>query len=88
MISLQRTYLVLSISAIPVKRNYFISCLDDCSRKVASKWSESKRTIDVLDVLEEWIVINGKPKKVMRDNGKQFTSKIFKRSLEHNNVKD
>jgi transposase InsO family protein len=49
--------------------------LDDCSRKVASKWSERKRSIDVLDVLEEWIVINGKPKKVMRDNGKQFTSK-------------
>lgn len=70
------------------ERNYFISCLDDCSRKVASKWSERKRTIDVLDVLEEWIVINGKPKKVMRDNGKQFTSKIFKRFLEHNNIKD
>ena len=70
------------------ERNYFISCLDDCSRKVASKWSERKRTIDVLNVLEEWIVINGKPKKVMRDNGKQFTSKIFKRFLEHNNIKD
>ena len=70
------------------ERNYFISCLDDCSRKVASKWSERKRTIDVLDVLEEWIVINGKPKKVMRDNGKQFTSKIFKGFLEHNNIKD
>jgi putative transposase len=70
------------------KRNYFISCLDDCSRKVASKWCERKRTIDVLDVLEEWIVINGKPKKVMRDNGKQFTSKIFKHFLEHNNIKD
>ena len=52
------------------ERNYFISCLDDCSRKVTSKWSERKRTIDVLDVLEEWIVINGKPKKVTRDNGK------------------
>jgi len=33
--------------------------------------------VDVLDVLEEWIIINGKPKKVMRDNGKQFTSKTF-----------
>jgi transposase InsO family protein len=31
---------------------------------------------------------NGKPKKVMRDNGKQFTSKVFKRFLEHNNIKD
>jgi transposase InsO family protein len=42
------------------------------------------RSIDVLDVLEEWIMINGKP----NDNGKQFTSKIFKRFLEHNNIKD
>ena len=65
-----------------------ISCIDDCSRKVASKWSERKRSIDVLDVLEEWIMINGKPKKIMHDNGKQFTSKIFKRFLEHNNIKD
>ena len=45
-------------------------------------------SIDVLDVLEEWIMINGKPKKIMHDNGKQFTSKIFKRFLEHNNIKD
>ncbi|MGB6673069.1 MAG: integrase core domain-containing protein, partial [Candidatus Nitrosopolaris sp.] len=41
-----------------------------------------------LDVLEEWIMVNGKPKKIMHDNGKQFTSKIFKRFLEHNNIKD
>jgi hypothetical protein len=40
-------------------RNYIISCIDDCSRKVASKCSERKSSIDVLDVLEEWIVING-----------------------------
>ena len=69
-------------------RNYIISCIDDCSRKVASKCTERKRSIDVLDVLERWIMINGKPKKIMHDNGKQFTSKIFKRFLEHNNIKD
>jgi transposase InsO family protein len=69
-------------------RNYIISCIDDCSRKVASIWSERKRSIDVLDVLEEWIVVvNGKPKEIMHDNGKQFTSKIFRRFLEHNNIK-
>jgi len=34
-----------------------------------------------------WLV-NGKPKKIMHDNGKQFTSKIFKRFLEHNYMKD
>ena len=44
------------------QRNYYIiSCLDDCSRKVASKWSERKRSVDVLNVLEDWIMTNGKP---------------------------
>ncbi|MGA9150898.1 MAG: DDE-type integrase/transposase/recombinase [Candidatus Nitrosopolaris sp.] len=62
--------------------------IDDCSRKVASKCSERKRSIDVLDVLEEWIMINGKPKRIMHDNGKQFTSMMFKRFLEHNNIRD
>jgi hypothetical protein len=47
------------------KRNYIISCLDDCSRKVASRWSERKRSVDVLNVLEDWIIINGKPKKII-----------------------
>ena len=73
------------------ERNYFISCLDDCSRKVASKWSERKRSVDVLDVLEDWIMmmINGKPNKVMHDNnGKQFISKIFKHFLERNDMKE
>ena len=70
------------------QRNYIISCLDDCSRKVASRWSERKRSVDVLDVLEDWIIVNGKPKKIMHDNGKQFTSNIFKRFLVHNHIKD
>jgi putative transposase len=70
-------------------KNYFISCLDDCSRKVASRWwSERKRAIDVLDVLEDWIMINGKPKTVMHDNGKQFTSKTFRNFLENKQIKD
>lgn len=63
------------------KRNYVISCLDERSRKVASKWSERKRSVDVLNVLEDWIMINGKPDRVMHDNGKQFTSNIFRRFL-------
>ena len=70
------------------QRNYIISCLDVCSRKVASKWYERKRSVDVLNVLEDWIMINGKPKKIMHDNGKQFTSNIFKRFLVHNHIKD
>jgi putative transposase len=70
------------------QRNYIISCIDDYSRKAASKWSERKSSIDVLDVLEECIMVNGKPKRIMHDNGKQFKSKIFKRFLEHNNIKD
>ena len=70
------------------ERNYIISCLDDCSRKVASRWSERKRSVDVLNVLEDWIVINGKPNRVMHDNGKQFTSRIFRHFLVHNQIKD
>jgi transposase InsO family protein len=70
------------------QKNYFISCEDDCSRKTVSEWSERKRSIDVLDVLEDYIVENGKPLKVIHDNGKQFTSKIFKRFLKKNKIKD
>ena len=70
------------------QKNYFISCEDDCSRKTASEWSERKRSIDVIDVLEDYIVENGKPNKVMHDNGKQFKSKIFRRFLKKNNIKD
>ena len=33
-------------------------------------------------------MVNGEPTKLMHDNGKQFTSSIFKRFLEHNNIKD
>src|SRR5215813_3621634 len=70
------------------QRNYIISCLDDCSKKVASIWSERKRSVDVLNVLEDWIMINGKPIKIMHDNGKQFTSRIFRHFLVHNQIKD
>jgi hypothetical protein len=35
------------------QKNYFISCEDGCSRKIASKWTERKRSIDVLDVFED-----------------------------------
>ena len=33
-------------------------------------------------------MISGKPKRIMHDNGKQFTSNMFKRFLEHNDIKD
>ena len=72
------------------QRNYYIiSCLDDCSRKVASNGLKRKRSVDVLNVLEDGIVIlNGKPEKIMHDNGKQFTSKMFRHFLVHNQIKD
>ena len=39
------------------QRNYIISCIDDYSRKAASKWSDRKTSRrDTLDnVLKEWI---------------------------------
>ena len=71
------------------QRNYIISRLEcHCSRKVASRWSERKRSVDGTNVLEDWIMINGKPKKIMHDNGKQFTSRIFRHLLVHNPIKD
>ena len=70
------------------QKNYFISCEDDCSRKTISEWSERKRSVDVLQVLEDYIIENGKPEKIMHDNGKQFTSKIFRHFLQRNNIKD
>jgi transposase InsO family protein len=70
------------------QKNYISSCLDDCSRKIASKWSERNRSIDVLNVLEDWIIIDGKPRGLMQDNGKQFTSRIFRHFLVHNHIKD
>ena len=33
-------------------------------------------------------MINGKPDRVMHDNGKQFTSNIFRHFLVHNHIKD
>ena len=56
---------------------------------MASRWSERKRSVDVPNVLENWIINNGgNPKTVMHDNGKQFTSRIFKHFLVHNHIKD
>lgn len=69
-------------------KNYVISCIDDCTRKAASRWTERKRSKDVLDVLQDWIRTNGKPKKVMHDNGKQFVSKSFRQYLRENDIKD
>ena len=61
----------------------------DCSKKAASKCFETERSIDVQHVCEEWIMVNGKPKKIMHDNGKQITSKnLLPSSEEHNNIKD
>ena len=70
------------------ERNYIINCLDDCFRKVVSRWSERKRSVDVLNVLEDWIMTNDKPRKIMHDNGKQFTSRIFGHFLVHNQIKE
>ena len=39
-------------------------------------------------MLEDYIVENGKPEKVIHDNGKQFKSKMFRHFLQRNNIKD
>jgi len=32
---------------------------------MTSKWSERKRFVDVLNVLEDWVICNSKPKTVL-----------------------
>ena len=50
---------------------------------------EKEESVDVLDILEDYLVENGnKPNKVMHDNGKQFTSKKFKHFMKKNKIRD
>lgn len=46
------------------------------------------RSVDVLNVLEDWIMANGRPNKVMHDKRKQCTSRIFEHFLVHNHIKE
>jgi transposase InsO family protein len=71
------------------QKNYFISCEDDCStRKVTRNALKEKEECRCTRCTGRLHVENGKPEKVMHDNGKQFKSKIFRRFLKKNNVKD
>ena len=57
------------------ERNYIKGCLDDCSRNVASRWS--KRRGGSVDYLEDWIMVNGRPDKIIHDNRCANSSKIL-----------
>ena len=46
------------------------------------------RSADIFGVIEDWILNNGKPKKVMHGNRKQFTSKSIKHFVVHNSIGD
>jgi transposase InsO family protein len=70
-------------------KNYFIHTIDDCSRKVVSKWCTRRSSEEALSVLKEWIETNGKPTRVMHDGGREFTSKNkFKKFLNTHGIKD
>ena len=69
-------------------KNYFIHVIDDCSRKVVSKWCNRRTSREALSVLIQWIEINGKPTRVMHDGGREFTSNEFKKFLNTNVIKD
>ncbi|MGA9845746.1 MAG: DDE-type integrase/transposase/recombinase [Nitrososphaeraceae archaeon] len=56
-------------------KQYFSHAIDDCSRKVVSKWCNRRTSEEALSVLKEWIEFHGKPiKEVTHDVGKEFTS--------------
>src|SRR3954452_16905580 len=46
-------------------KHYFIHVIDDCSRKVVSKWCNRRTSEKALLVLKEWVELHGKPMKVM-----------------------
>jgi transposase InsO family protein len=69
-------------------KHYFIHAIDDCSRKVVSKWCNRRTTEEALSVLKEWVKLHGKPMKVMHDGGKEFTSTDFRDFLILNGIKD
>lgn len=68
-------------------KHYFIHAIDDCSRKVVSKWC-NRKTKEALSVLKEWVKLHGKPIKVMHDGGTEFTSTDFRNFLILNGIKD
>ena len=69
-------------------KHYFIHAIDDCSRKVVSKWCNRRSSEEALSVLKEWVELHNKPMKVMHDGGKEFTSNKFKNFLILNGIKD
>ena len=69
-------------------KRYFIHVIDDCSRKVVSKWCNRRTSEAALSVLKEWVKLHGKPNKVMHDGGTEFTSTDFKNFLILNGIKD
>jgi transposase InsO family protein len=69
-------------------KHYFIHSIDDCSRKVVSKWCNRRTTEEALSVLREWVKLHGKPMKVMHDGGKEFTSTKFRNFLNLNGIKN
>jgi transposase InsO family protein len=69
-------------------KHYFIHVIDDCSRKVVSKWCSRRNSEKALSVLKEWIELHGKPMKVMHDGGREFTSNKFKNYLRFHGIKD
>jgi transposase InsO family protein len=69
-------------------KHYFIHAIDDCSRKVVSKWCERRSTKESLMVLKEWIRLYGSPKRLMHDGGREFISNKFKDFVRINGIKD
>jgi transposase InsO family protein len=69
-------------------KHYFIHVIDDCSRKVVSKWCNRRTSEAALSVLKEWVKLHGKPNKVMHDGGTEFTSTDFKNFLILNGIKN
>jgi transposase InsO family protein len=68
-------------------KHYFVHAIDDCSRKVVSKWCNRRSSEEALSVLKECVELHSKRMKVMHDGGKEFTSNKFENFLDFNGIK-
>ncbi|KAG0430881.1 Retrovirus-related Pol polyprotein from transposon TNT 1-94 [Dictyocoela muelleri] len=66
-------------------KNYILTITDLCSRYIKVFDLEKIKSDKVVDCFQKWFDIYKIPKKIITDNGKQYTSQVFKKFIKKNN---
>ena len=78
------------VGPLPVtktKNRYIITMIDRFSRYCMLQPAKTVTAYDVVQAMEHWIAIFGRPKKILSDNGSQFISQVYKEYHEANGTK-